>query len=145
MVAGVRLPAFGLALAALVLSSIDEISVVAIAAYALAAALLTIPGRRLPVRNPLPVLLVLAWSADYTAPAWVPLLLTAVLLLWTLVDERVLLAVGLALPAALITAATEVGDIADGRGLLLVAALRLGLPIAIVGVAATLVHRRRPV
>jgi hypothetical protein len=130
VVGGVRLWAFGLATAALVLSSIDEISMAAIAAYALAAVLLVIPGRALPVRNPLPILLALAWSADYTAPAWVLPAVVAVLLLWTLVDERILLAVGLALSAGLITASADM------------AVLRLGLPIALVGVAATITHRR---
>jgi hypothetical protein len=142
VVGGVRLWAFGPAAAALALSSIDEISTTAIAAYAVAAVLLLIPGRPLPVRNPLPILLALAWSADYTAPAWVQPALVAALLLWTLVDERPLLAVGLALSAGLITATAQVADVADGRGLLIMAALRLGLPIAVVGVAATITHRR---
>jgi len=141
VVAGPRLAAFGLAAAALVLSSIDEISMAAIGAYALAAALLAIPGRPLPVRNPLPVLLALVWSADYTAPAWVQPLLVAALLLWTLIDERILLAVGLALPAGLITAA---GEMPDGHRLLMVALLRLAVPIAVVAVAAAIVHRRAP-
>jgi hypothetical protein len=144
VVAGVRLVAFGLAAAALVLSTLDEISPAAIAAYALAAALLVIPGRPRPVRNPLPILLAVAWSADYTAPAWVPPALLAVLLAWTLIDERVLLAVGLALPAGLITAAAEVGDVADARGLLIMAALRLGVPIVLIAVAGTIAHRRAP-
>lgn len=142
VVGGVRLWAFGLTAAALVLSTIDEISTAAVAAYALAAVLLLLPGRPLPVRNPLPILLALTWSADYTAPVWVQPAVLAVLLLWTLIDERILLAVGLALLAGLITATAQVADVADGRGLLIMAALRLGLPIALVGVAATITHRR---
>jgi hypothetical protein len=142
VVGGRRFWAFGLAVAALMMSAVDEISVAAVAAYGLASALLALPGRSLPVRNPLPILLALAWSADYTALAWAQPAVLGALLLWTLVDERILLAVGLALSAGLITATAQVADVEDGRGLLLAAVLRLGVPLAVVGVAAVLIRRR---
>ena len=142
VVAGVRLVAFGLSAAALVLSGLDQTSIPAIGGFTLATVLLLVPGGRLPVRNPLPVLLALAWAADYALPGWVGAALLAALALWTLIDERILLAAGLALFAGLITAAAEVAETSDTRGLLIMAAWRLGLPSVLVAVGAVLVHRR---
>jgi hypothetical protein len=142
IVGGVRLWAFGLAVAALALSSIDGISTAAVGEYTLAAVLLLVPGRPLPVRNPLPILLALAWSADYTAPAWVQPALLAALLLWTVIDERILLAAGLALLAGLTTAVVEAGEIDDARGLIILAALRVGLPVAVLCAAAAITRHR---
>ncbi|WP_433305920.1 hypothetical protein ACQP2F_19380 [Actinoplanes sp. CA-030573] len=139
---GGRVWALGLAASALVLSAADQISMPAIAGYALATALLLIPGRSLPVRNPLPILLALAWAADYTLPEGVWLALIAAVLLWTVIDERILLATGLALLAGVIVATGQVTEAGDARGLLLMAALRLGLPAALLAFAGTLTYRR---
>ena len=142
VVLGVRLLAFGLTGAALVLSGIDQTSNPAIAGYTLAAVLLLIPGRPLPVRNPLPIMLALAWSADYTLPSGVEPALLIALVLWTVIDERILLAAGLALFAGLIAATAEMAEVNDARGLLIMAAWRLGVPAALVTVAAALTHHR---
>lgn len=139
---GGRVWALAMASAALAVSAADQISIPAIAGYALATALLLIPGPSLPVRNPLPILLALAWGADYTLPEGVRLALVAAVLLWTVIDERILLATGLALLAGVIVATGQVTEVGDARGLLLMAALRLGLPAALLAIAGTLTHRR---
>jgi hypothetical protein len=128
VVLGARLPAFGLAMAALVLSANDQTSIPAIAGYTLAAVLLLIPGDPLPVRNPLPILLGAAWAVDYTLPSWVQSALLVALMLWTLIDERILLAAGLALFATLITATDDVATVTDTRGLLILASGHPGRP-----------------
>lgn len=145
VVAGFRLVAFAFAASALVLAGTDLTSIPAIACYTVAAVLLLLPGPRLPVRNPLPVLLALAWSAGYPLPEGVQLALIVALALWTVVDERVLLAAGLALAAGLITAALEVAEVSDTRGLLILAAWHVGLPAVLVAVAGTLTRRRAQV
>ncbi|AGZ42783.1 hypothetical protein [Actinoplanes friuliensis] len=142
VMAGVRLVALGLTAAALVLSGMDQISTVAIAGYTLAAVLLLLPGRRLRVLNPLPVLLALSWSLDYTLPAVLRTALVVAVILWTVIDERILLAAGLALFAGLITASTEVAEVGDTRGLLIMAAWHLALPATLVAIAALLTQRR---
>jgi hypothetical protein len=55
------------------------------------------------------------------------------------------LAAGLALSAGLIAVTGEVADVNDTRGLLILAAWRLGVPAAVVAVAAALTHRRAKV
>ncbi|MBU2663329.1 hypothetical protein KOI35_07380 [Actinoplanes bogorensis] len=142
---GYRLPALGLAVAALLLSGTDQISIPATSAFAVAAVFLLVPGPRRPVLHPLAILLPLAWAGDYHLPAGVQLALVVALALWTVVDERLLLATGLALSAGLIVATVEVAEIDDTRGLLILAAWRIGLPAALVAVAALLLRRRATV
>ncbi|MEV4349218.1 hypothetical protein AB0J83_32580 [Actinoplanes sp. NPDC049596] len=139
---GARLPALGLSLSALLLSGTDLTSVTAIAAYTLAAVLLLIPGPSLPVRNPLPIALAVVWAVDYTLPAWVQSALLLALLAWTFIDERILLATGLALLAGLVAVTDDVVTANDPRSLLILAGWRLGLPAALVAVGALLTHRR---
>ncbi|MFF5076111.1 hypothetical protein ACFY36_03605 [Actinoplanes sp. NPDC000266] len=139
---GARVPALGLSLSALLLSGTDQTSTAAIAAYTLASVLLLIPGRPLAVRNPLPILLAIAWAVDYTMPPWSQSALMIALLLWTLIDERILLAAGLALSAGLITATEEVAAASDPRSLMIVAAWRVGVPAALIVAGAALIHRR---
>jgi hypothetical protein len=145
VVLGLRLPALALAVAALLLSGTDQISVPATSAFAVAAVFLLFPGPHRPVLNPLAVLLPLAWAADHHLPGDVQLALMLALVLWTVIDERVLLASGLALSAGLIVATVEVTEIDDMRGLLILAAWRILLPAVVVAVAAFLLHRRTTV
>jgi hypothetical protein len=145
VVVGARWPAFALSLAALAASATDEISMTAVAGYALAAVLLLLPGRPMPVANPLPALLAVAFALDLIVPEQAESMLLAALLLWTLIDERILLAAGLALFAGLITAVSAVTEVTDMRGLLIFAAWRIGLPALLVALAAVLTHRRAKV
>ncbi|MEV6344835.1 hypothetical protein [Actinoplanes sp. NPDC051851] len=142
VVFGARLPAFALATSALVLCATDQSSVPAVAGYTLAAVLLLLPGTPSPVRNPLPILLGLAWSADYLLPGWLQNALLAAVLLWTLIDERVLLAAGLALFAGLITVTDEVAALDSPLSALILAGWRLGAPALLVAIATTLSHHR---
>jgi CHASE2 domain-containing sensor protein len=66
-------------------------------------------------------------------PGWVGPALLAAPALWTLIDERILLAAGLALFAGLISVSP---------GLLITGAWHLIVPAALVTVAAVLAHRR---
>ena len=140
VVAGLRVPAAALALITFVLSASAGGDWRAVVGYSLAAALLVIPGPRTPVHSPLPLLLALAaMSGDpvVTSPF---LTLAVVVLVWTVVDERLALAVGLALCTVLVQAVPELPG--DARGLLIVAAWRLGPVVFFLALGTALAIRR---
>jgi hypothetical protein len=97
--AGTRRPAAVFASVAFVVSAVDDVSWSYVGGYLVACALLLIPGPRTPVASPLPWALALLCSAD-AVPQWFFLAALAGTALWAAVaDERILIAIGLALCA----------------------------------------------
>jgi hypothetical protein len=111
--AGMRRPAVAFALVAFVMAAIDDVSWQYVSGYSLAFVLLLIPGPRTPVASPIPWVLALLASLDPT-PTLLLLLALAGVALWAAVDERILMAIGLALGALLIQVIEEFASLPAG-------------------------------
>lgn len=128
VLAGLRAPAAAGALTAFVVVASAASDWRAGTGYALAAALLLIPGPGTRVLNPLPLLL--AAAVPWTDRADILLALVAAALLWAVVDERLLLALGLASCVGVIQTLGYAAAMDDVRAVLAVVAVRLG-PVAV--------------
>jgi hypothetical protein len=93
IIVGWRRPALAFALVAFVAASTSTDTWHTSVEYAIPAALLLIPGPRTPVAAALP--LTVGIIAAMPGPVWLMLALLLVLVLWSLVDERILIAVGI--------------------------------------------------
>ena len=142
LVFGARLVAFVATVAALGLSATDEISTSAVAGFTLAALLLMIPGPATPVRNPLLALLAVAASLSLNVPEAAELALVLAVLLWTVVDERILLACGLAFCVNLFEGATMLTFRSGTDASPISFALWLGVPAALIAIGGGLAWRR---
>jgi hypothetical protein len=93
--------AAALALAALVLAHYPSAGA-DINGFVLAVVLLLIPGRPTAVRSPLPILVPLAAASG---PSWLIFAALAVVVLWSVIDELILLALGMAFSTVAVSTA----------------------------------------
>ena len=136
---GRRLPAPIFALAAFVLGVVGADDWRAATGYALATALLLIPGRRTPIHSPVPLLLAISAALTVSAVTWI--LLAAAVLVWAIVDERIVIAIGLTLVAPVVQAIAYLPD-NEIRLLLSVAGGELGYVGVLVGIGTVIAVRR---
>jgi hypothetical protein len=143
VVLGFRLPGFAFALTAFLTVAADTGDWHSGTGYALAAVLLLIPGPRTPVLNPLlPVVALAAVLAGRQLPPEVTYLVLIAVLLWSVVvDERILLAVGIALSAGTIQLVSYAITGDDPR-IFLLAASRLLTPALFLAAGAVIAERR---
>jgi hypothetical protein len=140
---GFRLPGFVLALTAFLTGAVNAGDWRSATGYALAATLLLIPGPRTPVVNPLlPVVALAAALAGRELPTELLYLVLVAVLLWSaVVDERILLAVGIALSVGAIQLLGYASAGTDPR-IFLLAASRLLIPAILLTAGAFIAVRR---
>lgn len=140
---GLRLPGFILVLTAFLTVAANADDWRAGTGYALAAMLLMIPGPRTPVVNPLlPVVALTAVLAGRELPIELLYLVLIAVLAWSVVvDERILLAIGIALSIGAVQHVAYATSGNDPR-MYLIAASRLLVPAIFLTMGAMIAARR---
>jgi hypothetical protein len=140
VMAGRRLPAPIFALTAFVLGVVGAAGDWrAATGYALATALLLIPGSRTAVHSPVPLLLAIAAAFTVSTVTWI--LLAAAVVVWAVVDERIVIAIGLTLGAPVVQAIAYLpGN--ETRAILSLAGGELGYVGVLVGLGTLIAVRR---
>jgi hypothetical protein len=140
IIVGWRRPACAFAVVAFLAASMSTGSWYTDLGYMIPVVLLLIPGPRTPVAAPLA--LTVAVVLEPPGPAWLMLALLFVLVLWSLIDERILIAIGIMIGTGTIELAHHLSLGVDPQVIQSRLAFYVLIPAALLGIGAVLARRR---